>query len=815
MRFDIDAVKAAAAGRWGDLLVSIGEFSPDILNGRHWPCPKCGGDDRFNAMKDVAQTGGVRCNQCFDKKNGDGLAAIQWRTGRPFGDVLQAVAEAVGVKPKLTKKTAGTDKHLEFLEWSEMTAKLWSLKKPGIQYEALLLAGVKLAKYRKQYRVLVLPIWDGPPGEGKPVGYAMYDTGVGGLPIFDKTGAIVEHVKIKTISGSKPGWMGFVPPECHLVVKTEGPSDMLAVLSIAPPGVAVVCNAMGAKENPAKNPWIATVFAGRQAWVIHDADKPGQEGAANWSQAIARHAAECRNLTLPYVVTESHGKDVRDWLSEGHGWGDLENLAREATPIEAEAEPEPQADEDDDDPHRLARVNLERYATYRNGATIRYWRGEWYTWKRERGCYRKITDAELRAKMIASIKAEFDRLNIEAKAEKKRDTKGARKVTSSLVTNTIHAMSSMVLVPDSVEPDTWLDERGQRTQPGYIAMRNGLLDVNRLLAGERDHHYPHSANWFSFTCRNYDYDPEARCPKWQQMLEQNMEGDRERIALLQEWAGYLISGSTEQQKFMVLEGEGANGKSVFLAGLEAMLGRKSCSHVPLEVFGDRFAKTATLGKLLNISADCGELNRVAEGFLKSFTSGDEMQFDRKNLAPIDCLPTARLMVATNNRPRFSDKSDGIWRRMLLVPFLRQVPQHERILGMDRVRWWEESGELPGVFNWAIAGLYRLREQGKFTIPAICAEAMADYRIEVNPAREFLLQFYTESTREEIPTDEIYDAYAKWCQKNGYRQLADRGFGREILRAFKNVRKIKIQRCGERKNYYTGMAKITIDSDANF
>jgi putative DNA primase/helicase len=61
----------------------------------------------------------------------------------------------------------------------------------------------------------------------------------------------------------------------------------------------------------------------------------------------------------------------------------------------------------------------------------------------------------------------------------------------------------------------------------------------------------------------------------------------------------MLLPDTGQQSFLVLEGEGANGKSVYMAGLEAMLGEDNCSHVPLELFGDRFSRTQTLGKLAN------------------------------------------------------------------------------------------------------------------------------------------------------------------------------------------------------------------------
>ncbi len=130
------------------------------------------------------------------------------------------------------------------------------------------------------------------------------------------------------------------------------------------------------------------------------------------------------------------------------------------------------------------------------------------------------------------------------------------------------------------------------------------------------------------------------------------------------------------------------------------------------------------------------MDKAAEGFLKSFTSGDLMQFDRKFKPPIQTVPTARLILATNNRPRFSDRSGGLWRRMILIPFRITIAENDpgRVFGMDKPEWWEASGELPGVFNWALAGLDRLRQQDRFTQSQVCEQALADYRTENNPAR---------------------------------------------------------------------------------
>ncbi len=93
----VDDVKAAARGRWRDVLAAHG-FNGDELDGRHQPCPKCQGTDRFRAFDDVDETGGVLCNQCHNEKNRDGLSSLAWRNDWTFPETLKAVAGFLGIE---------------------------------------------------------------------------------------------------------------------------------------------------------------------------------------------------------------------------------------------------------------------------------------------------------------------------------------------------------------------------------------------------------------------------------------------------------------------------------------------------------------------------------------------------------------------------------------------------------------------------------------------------------------------------------------------------------------------------------------------
>ncbi|QEF97683.1 Zinc-binding domain of primase-helicase [Stieleria maiorica] len=100
--YDLNELRRAAMGRWGEILISAG-IPAAVLDGRNHPCPKCGGRDRFAAFGDLQQRGAVHCRRCFTRgcaiRPGDGIATLRWWLGCSFAESLAFLADVVGVRP--------------------------------------------------------------------------------------------------------------------------------------------------------------------------------------------------------------------------------------------------------------------------------------------------------------------------------------------------------------------------------------------------------------------------------------------------------------------------------------------------------------------------------------------------------------------------------------------------------------------------------------------------------------------------------------------------------------------------------------------
>jgi putative DNA primase/helicase len=444
------------------------------------------------------------------------------------------------------------------------------------------------------------------------------------------------------------------------------------------------------------------------------------------------------------------------------------------------------------DPHRLA-------AAYRKMTEpIRFYGGEFWGWVKQR--YVVVPAEDIRAEITAAVRSTFD-------ADRKQLSKGDERaqfdprVTRSLVSNVMQALAGLTLISRLIDQPAWVgDDPGPSS--GYIAVENGLLDVDALLTGAPDVLHPHSPDWFSQVCLDYPYLPGAGCPKWLAFLEQVLEGDTQRLYLMQEIFGYMLTPDTSLQRFFSACGEGANGKTVVTDVLTALLGKDNVSHVRLELFGDRFQLTTTLGKLGNIVTEIGEMGRVEEGTVKAFVSGDRMFFDRKNQTGIQARPTARIFVTTNTLPHFQDRSIGIWRRLILIPFRVSIPESQQ----DPHLVEKLILELSGILNWAIEGLRRLRVQGHFTKSAVCQQALEAYQIDLNPARAFLAEDVQVAPTQTVLCRELYSCYRRWCRDRGHRELNDAQFGKEVVRVFPDVRRCRGKAIGAMRPWqYDGIA----------
>lgn len=401
--------------------------------------------------------------------------------------------------------------------------------------------------------------------------------------------------------------------------------------------------------------------------------------------------------------------------------------------------------------------------------TLRYYRGQFFEYQSTH--YVKKPTDELRAIIMGFINSNLSTRN---------------KANISFVNNVLANLEADTLVPSNTRTPCFLSAPGVSTSR-LIGMKNGIFDLS-LYMGGKPPLIAHTADFFSFNCLPFKYDDSIVCPVWSSFVEE-VHPDSETRDFLQEWIGYGLVPDTTHHYFVVFIGDGANGKSVFCCVMRELYGRDNVSAVGLEQFNPTrtFPLHAMVGKLVNIVEEIGEVDKVAEGILKNIVSGGEMTIEQKNKDPILAKSTARLTFATNVLPRFRDRSNGLWRRMVPIQFLVQIldtkKQNKNLVDGD---WWISSAELPGIMNWALQGLARLMTRGHFILPESSNRLLAEYKDEANPAKLFLEENCTFTSGANVSQRVLYLKYSKWIRDQGGVPLGGTQFRKEVEKHFPKV-----------------------------
>jgi phage/plasmid-associated DNA primase len=159
------------------------------------------------------------------------------------------------------------------------------------------------------------------------------------------------------------------------------------------------------------------------------------------------------------------------------------------------------------------------------------------------------------------------------------------------------------------------------------------------------------------------------------------------------------------------------------------------------------------------------------------------------------------MIATNSLPRFNDKTQGVWRRILFVPFDKTITEDMQVKNLAEIL----KEELPGILNWALDGLQSLNKAGRFTVPDSHAELIEQYRRDSDPARAFLLENYTTSPNGEgVGCNALYQEYAAYCVQNGCHAMSNRTFGQHVRRIFPDTDRARTGGRESREWIYSGL-----------
>lgn len=325
------------------------------------------------------------------------------------------------------------------------------------------------------------------------------------------------------------------------------------------------------------------------------------------------------------------------------------------------------------------------------------------------------------------------------------------------------------VLPSELDRDPWL-----------LNVKNGVVD---LRTGELR---PHLREDMLTKIAPVEYHPTAKCPRWEKFLYEIMDGNRNLVGFLQRAAGMSLTGDVSEHVLLILYGIGRNGKSTFLNTLLAMTGDYGMTAPPDLIMAKQNDRHPTeladlFGKRFVTSIESDQGRRLAEALIKQLTGGDPIKARRMREDFWQFMPTHKLWLATNHKPRVRGTDVAIWSRLKLIPFVVTFPEDKQ----DKKLPAKLREELPGILAWCVEGCLAWQKYG-LGIPDEVAAATENYRQEQDVLAAFLADCCIINPLAKAAAKELYQTYLAWCEENGERPMSQRDLGMQLSeRGFDN------------------------------
>lgn len=366
-----------------------------------------------------------------------------------------------------------------------------------------------------------------------------------------------------------------------------------------------------------------------------------------------------------------------------------------------------------------------------------------------------------------------------------KTSEGAGKLNS--VAGLAKAFPEIAIEPDQLDKD----RMAINVQNGTLRLvrQNVKRSIEEVAAGKSEWKTdgwkvklePHKREDLITKLAPVKYAPSAKCPEYDAFIAR-VQPDETMRRFVHQWGGLSLTGDISEQKLAFFYGGGRNGKGTWVETVAAIVGDYAGS-IPIDSFmsdaGKRRGDQATpdIARLPGVrflrASEPDKGAALNEGLIKQVTGGDPVDARHLNKGFFTFLPSFKMTISGNHKPKIKGTDDGIWRRMQLVPWKVQIPHDEvdRQLG-DRMRDKEASG----VLNRLIEGLLDWRENGLVTPEAVLA-ATAAYRDDSDELGRFLADMceISEDKKVRVKSTELFEFYEAWCKASGREAWKQRGF----------------------------------------
>jgi len=316
---------------------------------------------------------------------------------------------------------------------------------------------------------------------------------------------------------------------------------------------------------------------------------------------------------------------------------------------------------------------------------------------------------------------------------------------------TIKRIYELLLIQPDLGKKSW---DSNQFPTSYINFSNGMLNVK---TGELLSHSPRyfSINQIPHKYKKLTAKDMSKYPNANYFLKSSLSTPD--MKTLFGFMGLSMSHNTDFQYFLMLLGEGKNGKSLIISVLEAIVGAENISNESLQRLSENtFASSGLFGKTLNTCADLSKLAIKDDSFLKKITGGDKIPCELKGKDAFYFTPYAKLLFSCNRFPHIDDKSEGFRRRT------RVISMNKKPKVVDEKLKEKLLGELEYFIFLAVQGYREILETGKIFESTESKEIKEKIAKDGDSVLAFIGDCLTKAEGSSIKRSEVFNEYIKFC-----------------------------------------------------
>ena len=323
-----------------------------------------------------------------------------------------------------------------------------------------------------------------------------------------------------------------------------------------------------------------------------------------------------------------------------------------------------------------------------------------------------------------------------------------------------------------------ISPRDLDSDPFALCTPEATYDLRKGLAGAREHLQE------DYITKITSVSPSKKGQQiWLDCLDLIFQGDQSLIDYVQMICGLAAIGKVYVEALIIAYGDGRNGKSTFWNAVSRVMGLYSgnISADTLTVGCRRNIKpemAEVKGKRLLIAAEMQEGSRLNDSTVKQLCSTDDVFAEKKYKDPFSFKPCHTLVLYTNHLPRISASDDGIWRRLIVIPFNAKITGKSDIKNYGEYLF-DKAGE--SILAWVIEGVKKVIELDyRIPVPECVQKAIDEYRNQNDWFGHFLADKCEVDDSYKESSSALYQAYRSYSMDcNEYiRSTADFYFALE-------------------------------------